>query len=50
MMAIVVGGLILSSKPESVMTEACRELLGVWDGIRGFNDDDSTEGNSGQTW
>jgi hypothetical protein len=41
-------GSVLSLKPEPVVMEACCELLGIWDGIRRFNDD-SAEGYSGQT-
>jgi hypothetical protein len=49
-MAITMQGSILSSKPEPVMTKACCELPRVWDGIRGFNDDNGAEDYSGQTW
>jgi hypothetical protein len=49
MMAILMGGSVLSSKPKPVMTKVCCELLRVWNGIWGSNSDNGAEGNSGQT-
>jgi hypothetical protein len=49
-MAILTGGSVLGSESEPVMMEACRELPGIWNRVRGLNGDDGTEGYSGRTW
>jgi hypothetical protein len=50
MVAVLTSTLVLSLEPKPIMMEACCELPGVWDGVRGFCDDDGTEGHSGRNW